>query len=110
MQIRKVLVSNFRGIREASWSLPDRRFVCLVGPGDSTKTTLLDVIGLVLSPKWNVQFTDADFHDCQLDKPIILRVVIGDLPPRILRDDAHGLELSGLLPSGELVHDPQDSA
>lgn len=110
MQIRKVLVCNYRGIRAADWKLPANRFVCLVGPGDSTKTTLLDVIGLVLSPRWNVQLTDADFHDCQVDKPIVLRVVIGDLPPRMLRDDAHGFELSGLLPSGELVHDPQDGA
>ena len=90
--------------------MPANRFVCLVGPGDSIKTTLLDVIGLVLSPRWNIQFSDADFHDCQVDKPIVLRVVIGDLPLRMLRDDAHGFELSGLLPSGELVHDPQDSA
>jgi putative ATP-dependent endonuclease of OLD family len=110
VQIRKVLVRNYRGIQVADWTLPTSRFVCLVGPGDSTKTTLLDVIGLVLSPRWNVQFTDADFHSCQFDKPVVLRVVISDLPLRMLRDDAHGLELSGLSPSGDLVHDPQDGA
>jgi putative ATP-dependent endonuclease of OLD family len=82
--------------------------ICLVGPGDSTKTTLLDVIGLVLSPRWNVPFSDADFHDCQVGEPIVLRAVIGDLPRRMLRDDTHGLELSGLRPDGELVHDPED--
>jgi hypothetical protein len=37
VQIRKVTATNFRGIREATWLLPDRRFVCLVGAGDSTK-------------------------------------------------------------------------
>jgi ABC-type branched-subunit amino acid transport system ATPase component len=108
--IRRVLACNYRGIRAADWELPANRFVCLVGPCDSTKTTLLDVIGLVLSPRWNIQFTDADFHECQVDKPIVLRVVIGDLPPRMLRDDALGFELSGLLPSGDLVHDPQNGA
>ena len=110
MQIRRVQACNYRGIRDADWVLPTNRFVCLVGPGDSTKTTLLDVIALVLSPRWNVQFTDADFHNCQVDKPIVLRVVIGDLPSRMLRDDAHGFELSGLLPDGGLTHDPQDGA
>jgi putative ATP-dependent endonuclease of OLD family len=110
VQIRKVLIRNYRGIQVADWTLPGNRFVCLVGPGDSTKTTLLDVIGLVLSPRWNAQFTDADFHGCQFDKPIVLRVVIGDLPLRMLRDDAYGFELSGLSPSGDLVHDPQDGA
>jgi putative ATP-dependent endonuclease of OLD family len=108
VQIRKVIVCNFRGIRAADWQLPNTRFVCLVGPGDSTKTTLLDVVGLVLSPRWNVQFTDADFYDCQVEEPIVMRLVIGDLPPRMLRDDSHGLELCGLLSSGELRHDPED--
>src|SRR5450755_1305126 len=110
MQIRKVTVRSFRGIQETRWLLPKNRFVCLVGPGDSTKTTLLDVVGLVLSPRWNVLFTDADFHNCNIEDPIVLRIVVGDLPPRMLRDDTHGYELSGLLPSGELVHDPEEGA
>ena len=108
MQIRRVTVSNFRGIKSADWCLPANRVVCLVGPGDSTKTTLLNVVGLLLNPRWNVQLSDADFYNCQVDEPIVLRAVIGDLPPRMLRDDALGFELSGLLPSGELVHDPED--
>jgi hypothetical protein len=108
VQIRRVTVSNFRGIKSADWRLPADRVACLVGPGDSTKTTLLDVVGLVLSPRWNVQFSDADFYDCQIGEPIVLQAVIGDLPPRLLHDDTHGFELSGLLPSGELVHDPED--
>ena len=108
MLIRKVLINNFRGIRQASWSLPDRRFVCLVGPGDSTKTTLLDVIGLVLSPRWNVPFTDADFHSGNTDEPIVLQVVISDLPPRLLRDDTRGYELCGLKPNGDLTEEPED--
>ena len=108
MQIRRVTVSNFRGIGSSDWRLPENRFVCLVGPGDSTKTTLLDVVSLVLSPRWNVSFTDADFYNCQVGEPIVLRAVIGDLPPWLLRDDAHGFELSGLRPDGELVHDPEN--
>jgi putative ATP-dependent endonuclease of the OLD family len=63
---------------------------------------------LVLSPRWNVSFSDADFYNCQVDEPIVLRAVIGDLSQRLLRDDAHGLELSGLRPDGELVHDPEE--
>jgi putative ATP-dependent endonuclease of the OLD family len=109
VQIRRVTVSNFRGIKAADWRLPaDNRFVCLVGPGDSTKTTLLDVISLVLSPRWNVPFCDADFYNCQVGEPIILRAAIGDLSPRLLREDAYGLELCGLRPDGELVHDPEN--
>jgi putative ATP-dependent endonuclease of OLD family len=110
MQIRKVVVRNFRGIKSADWVLPKKRFVCLVGPGDSTKTTLLDVIGLVLSARWNVQFTDADFYKCEIERPIVLTVIVGDLPPRMLREDSYGYELSGLKPDGELVHDPEEGS
>lgn len=100
---------DFAGLGAADWRLPaDNPFVCLVGPGDSTKTTLLDVISLVLSPRWNVPFCDADFYNCQVGEPIVLRAAIGDLPPRVLREDAYGLELCGLRPDGELVHDPEN--
>jgi hypothetical protein len=110
VQIRKVVIRNFRGIRHAEWLLPKRRFVCLVGPGDSTKTTLLDAIGLVLSPRWNVQLTDADFYNCNIGEPIRLQVVVGDLPNRLLREEAHGHQLSGIKDTGELVHDPEDGS
>ena len=63
MKIRKVTVKNYRGIKNAEWVL-DSAFIALVGPGDSTKTTLMDALGLVLSTRYNVTFTDADFYDC----------------------------------------------
>ncbi|MFF0348978.1 ATP-dependent endonuclease [Micromonospora arida] len=110
MQIRRVIARNFRGIRHADWSLPRQRFVCLVGPGDSTKTTLLDAIALVLSPRWTVQFTDADFHRCDVSQPIVLQLLIGDLDDTMLADSAFGLDLCGLAESGQLLHDPVDGA
>jgi hypothetical protein len=36
------------------WAI-NRRLVGLVGAGDSTKTTLLDAVGLVLSPNYNLE-------------------------------------------------------
>jgi len=110
MQVRKIMVHNFRGIRQADWLLPKNRFVCLVGPGDSTKTTLLDVIGLVLSPRWNILFSDADFYNCKVDLPIVLQVVVGDLPPHMLRDDTVGYNLSGLRPDGQLINEPNEGS
>ncbi len=104
------MIHNFRGIKKADWLLPNNRFVCLVGAGDSTKTTLLDVIGLVLSPRWNVTFSDADFYDCKVELPIVLQVVIGDLPPHLVRDDALGYELSGLRPGGVLINEPEEGS
>lgn len=110
MQIRKILIRNFRGIRQADWLLPKSRFICLVGPGDSTKTTLLDVIGLVLSPRWNIPFSDADFYNCKVDLPIVLQAVVGDLPPHMLRDDALGYNLSGIRLDGTLINEPDEGS
>ena len=41
MLIRHVAVQRFRGIKSLDWHV-DGRLVCLPGPGDSTKTTVLD--------------------------------------------------------------------
>lgn len=106
MLIRRVSATNFRGILQAEWHLPDQRFLCLVGPGDSTKTTLLDTIALVLNPRWTATFTDADFHGCETTCPIIIRLLIGDLDDKALSDTAFGLHLTGLKPDGTLEHDP----
>jgi predicted ATP-dependent endonuclease of OLD family len=43
MQIRNLQVKNFRGIKEFNWTI-DSPVICLIGPGDSTKTTILDAI------------------------------------------------------------------
>ncbi len=110
MQIRRVTVANFRGIREATWLLPDRRFVCLVGAGDSTKTTLLDAIQLVLGGQRNATFSDIDFYNCDVSRKIVLQVLLGDLHEALMADNAFGLDLCGLTPEGQLVHDPHDGA
>ena len=110
MQIRRVTVRNFRGIREATWVLPDRRFVCLVGAGDSTKTTLLDALQLVLGSQRNATFSDIDFYNCDVSQKIVLQVLLGDLHEALLADNGFGLDLCGLTPDGQLTHDPHDGA
>lgn len=107
MQIRRVTVRNFRGIRHTEWRLPRQRFICLVGPGDSTKTTLLDAIALVLTSRPNVTFSDADFYGCDVTRPIEVRVLIGDLTKALLdAETGFGMWLTGLGGDGDLEHDP----
>ena len=57
MRLFRVEICRFRGIKELSWDVGGR-FVCLIGSGDSTKTTILDAIELGLSPRWNVSLED----------------------------------------------------
>jgi len=44
MQIRQVEIRHFRGIESLTWR-PPGKFACLIGPGDSSKTTILDANG-----------------------------------------------------------------
>ena len=72
----------------------DRRLVALIGAGDSTKTTLMDALGLVLSPSYNPQFTDADFYNFDLTRDIVIEAVC--LAPGLMealiprKDESHG--------------------
>ena len=77
-RIRQINIRNFRSIRNLNWS-PTQGLNCIVGPGDTGKTTILDAIDLCLGARRNVQFTDADFHALDLTQPIHIALSIGDL-------------------------------
>ena len=85
MRIRHLSVRNFRGIRELDWPVPDRNVMCLIGRGDSTKSTILEALRRVFHPQWNLSFDDADFHLCDPANPITIEVVLGRLPD-VFRD------------------------
>ncbi|MBS7457900.1 hypothetical protein [Coralloluteibacterium stylophorae] len=61
MQIRHLKVSNFRGAT-LDW-IPDSPFCCLIGAGDSGKSTLLDAAEAALSSRW-FSFTESDLLRC----------------------------------------------
>jgi predicted ATP-dependent endonuclease of OLD family len=79
MKIRNIKIRNFRGIEELDWALPDKQVFCLIGKGDSTKSTILEAIRYALYPNWNLVFYDTDFYLCEIDEPIVIEVTIGNL-------------------------------
>lgn len=92
MRLRRLEISNFRGVKSLDWRyIPET--AALVGPGDSGKSTILDAIERVLSPKWNVAFDDTDFWDLQTEVSIVIRATITDLAPSFYRDSKFGLLL-----------------
>lgn len=94
MRLRRLQIENFRGVKALDW-----RYIAetaaMVGPGDSGKSTILDAIERVLSPKWNVAFDDTDFWDLQTDVSIVIRATITNLAPSFYRDSKFGLLLHG---------------
>lgn len=95
MKIHHVSINGFRGINHLEWTLPNDSIFCLIGPGDSTKSTVLDAVELALSPRWNISIYDTDFHQCKIDHPIDIYVTVGDLPERLLTLDKFGTHLRG---------------
>lgn len=49
-RIRKLEIRNFRSIKKLDWA-PSEGINCLIGPGDSGKSTVLDAIDLCLGSR-----------------------------------------------------------
>ncbi len=95
MRIRHLLVQNFRGIRQLDWSVPNRNVLCLIGRGDSTKSTILEALRRVFYPQWNLSFDDADFHLCNPANSITIEAILGDLPDAFRDLEKYGHLLCG---------------
>ena len=106
--IRHIHAENFRGIRSLDWHVGGR-IVCLVGPGDSCKTSILDAIEYGLSPRWSLMLSDADFYQADTTRTIVIELTIGELPEALFAEDKCGLYLRGYDPAGTIKDDPDDT-
>jgi putative ATP-dependent endonuclease of OLD family len=108
LRIVRVELLNFRGIKKLSWN-PSAGTNCLIGSGDSGKTTILDAIELAFAPRNGVTFDDTDFFNVDPKaNPIAITVTIGDLPDEFLREDRYGHYLRGWDDVGQRLEDEPD--
>jgi len=106
MKIRKVEIDNFRGIKKVSWC-PSEGINCLIGPGDSCKSTILDAIDYCLGARRSVQFTDADFYKLDVNMAIKITLTLGDLDDELKNFDVYGLYLRSFdSETGEVDDEP----
>ena len=77
MKLKKIVVKNFRGIKLLDWALPIGNIFCLIGKGDSSKSTILDAIRYAFYPQWNLSLSDSDFYLSKTDAPIIVEITFG---------------------------------
>ncbi|KOH43484.1 ATP-dependent nuclease [Sunxiuqinia dokdonensis] len=87
-------IKNFRGIKEFHHQFFPNKFICLVGRGDSGKTTILDAISYVLSSNWNITLYDSDFYNCDIKNPIEILATLIDLPETLLKGK-YGFQIRG---------------
>jgi putative ATP-dependent endonuclease of OLD family len=101
-RIRALEIENFRAINKLRW-LPGPGVNCLIGPGDSGKSTILDAIDLCLGARRSLSFTDADFHAIDIDQPIRISVTLGTLHDALKNIDTYGDFLVGFNPATGVV-------
>ena len=95
-RIFKLDIKNFRGIKEFSHTFDDLNLICLVGRGDSGKSSVLSAILYVLYPNWNLSFYDTDFYNCDIEHPIEIEATLVEVPDELLREDKYGLYIRGI--------------
>jgi len=106
-RIRKIEIENFRCIKSLTWQ-PSPGINCLIGAGDSGKSTVLDAIDLCLGARRTVQFTDADFHNLDVETPLTITLTIGELDDALRNLDTYGLFLRGYDgETGEVEDEPE---
>jgi putative ATP-dependent endonuclease of OLD family len=106
-RIRKVEIFNFRCMQSFIWR-PSPGLNCLIGPGDSGKSTVLDAIDLCLGARRMAQFNDSDFYNLDVTKPISIVLTIGELDTSLKGIDAYGLFLRGFnAETGDVEDEPE---
>jgi putative ATP-dependent endonuclease of OLD family len=93
MHLEALEIHNFRGIKECKSALPNKRVLCLIGAGDSTKSTILDAVFLNLLPNWNINATDSDFYEGDTSKAITISCTYSEFPEAFLAEDKFGFYL-----------------
>lgn len=107
MIIRNLRIDNYRGIKKLNWSIPaDKKLICIIGAGDSGKTTVLDALDWLLGDRWNLPISFSDYSD--ESKPIVITALLTDLPDDLMTIDSCGLYLQGISEDGKVVPEPFD--
>jgi putative ATP-dependent endonuclease of OLD family len=77
--IYHLAIQRFRCIKTLSWR-PDKGVNLILGGGDVGKTTILDAIGLLLSPTNPTTLSDTDYHCRDIEAGFAIEAIIC-LPP-----------------------------
>lgn len=90
MHVIDLSIKNFRGLKTFHHMFGEKQLICLVGQGDSGKTTILEAISLALSSTWNIPFCDNDFYMKNVEEPIQIEVSV-KMPETFVLESKFGL-------------------
>lgn len=108
MKLLKLSIKRFRGIRTLDWHVGGKTS-CLLGPGDSSKSTILTAIEYCFYSGWGLQIFDADFFEQDTSSPIEISATLGNLPSAVISDSELGMALNGFdAATGSIVDEPSE--
>lgn len=106
-RIRKIEIRNFRSVRSMDWC-PVEGVNCLIGPGDSGKSTILDAVDLCLGARRNLAVADTDFFELDVTQDIGIALTLGALPDALKNIDTYGEYLRGFdVATGNVEDEPR---
>lgn len=103
-RIRKIEIRNFRSIQALDWT-PSAGINCLIGPGDSGKSSILDAIDLCLGARRSAPFGDTDFFGLDVAQSISISLTLGALADELKNLETYGDFLRGFDAAGRIVED-----
>ena len=77
--IYRLSIERFRSIKTLLW-YPAKGVNVILGGGDVGKTTILDAVGLLLSPVNPATLSDTDYHARKIEEGFVIEAVVA-LPP-----------------------------
>ena len=101
-KLRHLHIRHFRGIESFNQTFSDG-ITCIIGRGDSCKSTILDAIAYVFSQSWGLRLNDSDFYMCDASSPIIIEGVVSNVPDDLIAKYSN--HLRGITIDGRLIDD-----
>jgi len=77
--IYRLSIQRFRGIKTLTW-YPAKGVNLILGGGDVGKTTVLEAIGLLLSPTYPTALSDSDYYNRDIQAEFTIEGLFS-LPP-----------------------------
>jgi energy-coupling factor transporter ATP-binding protein EcfA2 len=99
-------IENFRGLQTFDHTFTDG-LTCIIGRGDSGKSTILEALSLVFTSSYSVLFQDGDFYNCDVENPIVMQATVIAPPDKIM--SKFGNYVRGITQNGDISDDNMDS-
>lgn len=106
-KIENLKISHFRGINSFEQSFANG-LTCIIGRGDSGKSSILDAMSLLFSQSWGVHLNDSDFYNCDTSVPVIIEGIVSGVPDEMFVK--YNNHVRGLLSNGDVEEDMESAA